>query len=157
MIYTLSTSKLQLSPCYLFPDTQTLEQSAQEFTPERVGEFLEEIGLGDHVASFIEQEISGDMLLEDTVETDEMLEELGVESATEKLMIKVYGRIGVLWYASKGVQMPYRIWGHAPFSLQKDVFQLDVLMFSLALLGPPYCHWNQTKVDKVEEKVKVQE
>ena len=90
MIYTLSTSNLQLSPCYFFPDTQTLEQSAQEFTPEHVGEFLEEIGLGDHVASLIECEISGDMLVGDTDETDEMLEELGVKSATEKLKIKVF-------------------------------------------------------------------
>ena len=90
LIYTPFTSNLQLFPCHLFPDTQTLEQSAQEFTPEHVGEFLEEIGLGDHVASFIDREISGDMLLGDTDETDEMLEELGVKCATEKLMIKVF-------------------------------------------------------------------
>ena len=79
----------QLSPCHFFPDTQTLQQSASEYTPERLGHFLEEIGLGDHVATFIEQEISGDMLLEDEA-IDEMLEELGVESAIEKLKIKVF-------------------------------------------------------------------
>ena len=90
MIYTPFTSNLQLFPCHLFPNTQTLEQSAQEYTPEHVGEFLEEIGLGDHVAFFIKQEISGDMLLGNTDETDEMLEELGVESPTEKLKIKVF-------------------------------------------------------------------
>ena len=107
MIYTLSTSKLQLSPCYFFPDTQTLEQSAQEYTPECVGKFLEEIGLGNHMASFIECEISGDMLLGDTDETDDMLEELGVKSATEKLKIKVFmGGLVCCDTASKGVQMP---------------------------------------------------
>lgn len=52
-----------------------------------MGHFLEEIGLGHHVASFKDQDISGDMLLE---ATDETLEELGVQSATEKLKIKVY-------------------------------------------------------------------
>lgn len=52
-----------------------------------MGHFLEEIGLGHHVATFNEQDISGDMLLE---ATDETLEELGVKSATEKLKIKVF-------------------------------------------------------------------
>lgn len=59
-----------------------------------MGHFLEEIGLGHHVASFKDQDISGDMLLE---ATDETLEELGVQSATEKLKIKVYS-FSVVWY-----------------------------------------------------------
>ena len=41
------------------------------------------------MATFIKQGISGDMLLEDEA-IDEMLEELGVESAIEKLKIKVF-------------------------------------------------------------------
>ena len=51
-----------------------------------MGQFLEEIGLGHHVAAFIEQEISGDMLLEPE---KEMLEELRVTSPTDRLKIKV--------------------------------------------------------------------
>lgn len=70
------------------PDTQTQEQSAHKYTPELVGQFLKEIGLDHHVSAFSEQNISGEMLLE---ATDEMLEELGVTSATEKLKIKVHG------------------------------------------------------------------
>ena len=81
------TSNLQHSCFHLFPDTQTLEQSAHEFTAECVGKFLKEIGLGNHVASFNEEEIDGDMLL---VATDETLQALGVQSATEKLKIKVF-------------------------------------------------------------------
>ena len=53
-----------------------------------MGQFLEEIGLGHHVAAFIEQEISGEMLLEPE---EEMLEELEVTSPTERLKIKVQG------------------------------------------------------------------
>ena len=52
-----------------------------------MGQFLEMIGLGHHVATFIEQEISGDILLE---ADQEMLEELGVTSAIERLKIKVH-------------------------------------------------------------------
>ena len=52
-----------------------------------VGQFLEEIGLGHHVAKFTEEDISGDMLLE---ADQEMLEELGVTSAIERLKIKVH-------------------------------------------------------------------
>ena len=40
------------------------------------------------MAAFSSEEISGDMLLE---ATDEMLEELGVASAVERLKIKVQG------------------------------------------------------------------
>ena len=53
-----------------------------------MGQFLETIGLGHHVAAFIEQEISGEMLLEPE---EEMLEELEVTSPTERLKIKVQG------------------------------------------------------------------
>ena len=74
-------------PSHLVLDTQTLEQSAQDCTPERVGQFLEEIGLGHHVAKFTEKEVSGDILLEPD---QEMLEELGVTSAIERLKIKVH-------------------------------------------------------------------
>ena len=73
-------------PYYLILDTQTLEQSAQDCTPEQVGQFLDGIGLGHHAATFIEQDISGDVLLEPD---QEMLEELGVTSAIERLKIKV--------------------------------------------------------------------
>ena len=108
-----------------------------------MGEFLEEIGLGDHVASFIEKRISGDMLLGDTDETDEMLEELGVESATEKLKIKVFmGGLVCCDIASKGVQMAYGIWGHAPILPPERCFSDNTLRCSdssVALLGP-YCH-----------------
>ena len=51
-----------------------------------MGQFLEDIGLGHHVAAFIEQDVSGDMLLE--LEED-MLEELEVTSPIERLKIKV--------------------------------------------------------------------
>ena len=71
---------------HFLPDTQTLEQNAEDYTPERVGQFLETIGLGHHVAAFIEKEISGEMLLEPE---EEMFEELGVTSLTEGLKIKV--------------------------------------------------------------------
>ena len=70
----------------LSPDTQVDEQSAQEYTPEYVGQFLERIGLGYHVAAFIEQDVSGEMLLETK---QEMLQEMGVTSAAERLKIKV--------------------------------------------------------------------
>ena len=73
-------------PSHLVLDTQTLEQSAQDCTPERVGQFLEAIGLGHHMAKFIEEDVSGAMLLE---ANQEMLEELGVTSAIERLKIKV--------------------------------------------------------------------
>ena len=53
-----------------------------------MGQFLDKIGLGHHVAAFIEQEISGEMLLEPE---EEMLEELEVTSPTERLKIKVQG------------------------------------------------------------------
>ena len=71
---------------HLFPDTQTLRQSVQDYTAEHVGQFLEGIGLGHHVATFIEEDISGDVLLEATEET---LEELGVTNVTERLKIRV--------------------------------------------------------------------
>ena len=74
-------------PYHLILDTQTLEQSAQDCTPEHVGQFLERIGLSHHVATFIEQDVSGDVLLEPD---QEMLEELGVTSAIERLKIKVH-------------------------------------------------------------------
>ena len=51
-----------------------------------MGQFLEGIGLGHHVATFIEEDISGDILLEATEKT---LEELGVTNATERLKIRV--------------------------------------------------------------------
>ena len=70
----------------MFPDAQTLRQSVQDYTAEHVGQFLEGIGLGHHVATFIEEDISGDMLLEATEET---LGELGVTNATERLKIRV--------------------------------------------------------------------
>lgn len=75
---------------HFFSDTQTNEQSAEDYTPELVGQFLEEIGLGHHVTAFIEQEICGDMLLEPE---EEMLEELKVTSPTERLKIKVQGGV----------------------------------------------------------------
>ena len=69
------------------PDTQTLEQKAQNYTPELVGQFLKEIGLDHHVAAFIEQDVTGDMLLEPE---EDMLEELEVTSPIERLKIKVH-------------------------------------------------------------------
>ena len=66
---------------------QTIEKSAQNYTTEHVGQFLEEIGLGHHVATFLEQDVSGDMLLEPD---QKMLKELGVTSPTERLKIKVH-------------------------------------------------------------------
>lgn len=53
-----------------------------------MGQFLEEIGLGHHVTTFLEQDVSGDMLLEPDQEM--MLKELGVTSPTERLKIKVH-------------------------------------------------------------------
>ena len=75
--------------CYFLPDTQSLEQCAENYTPKHVIQFLKEIGLSHHMATFSEEEIDGDMLLEST---DEILEELGVNSAVERLKIKVYRR-----------------------------------------------------------------
>ena len=71
-----------------FPDIQTLERRAEDYTIEDVGQFLEDIGLSHHVDAFSSEEISGDMLLE---ATEEMLMELGVTSAVERLKIKVQG------------------------------------------------------------------
>ena len=76
-------------PSYFLPDTQTLEQCAENYTTKLVGQFLEEIGLSHHMATFSEEDVSGDMLLKST---DEVLEELGVTSAVERLKIKVDGR-----------------------------------------------------------------
>ena len=76
-----------LCPSLFVLDTRTLEQSAQDCTPAHVSQFLEEIGLGHHVAEFTEQDISGDMLLDPD---QDMLEELGVTSAIERLKIKVH-------------------------------------------------------------------
>ena len=84
MIYSILCSSF---PSHLVSDTQTLEQSAQDCTPERVGQFLEGISLGHHVAKFTEEDISGEMLLE---ADQEMLEELGVTNAIERLKIKVH-------------------------------------------------------------------
>ena len=52
-----------------------------------MGQFLEGIGLGHHVDAFCDAEISGEMLLD---ANEEMLEELGVTSGTERLKIKVH-------------------------------------------------------------------
>ena len=76
-------------PSHLVLGTQTLEQSAQDCTPEHVGQFLKAIGLGHHMATFIEEDVTGEMLLEANLE---MLQELGVTSAIERLKIKVYSR-----------------------------------------------------------------
>ena len=65
---------------FLFPDTQTLELSAREYTPEHVGKFLREIGLDHHVAEFRKEAISGEMLFE---ATEEMLQELNVTNSAE--------------------------------------------------------------------------
>ena len=72
---------------HLVLDTQTLEQSAQDCTSKDVSQFLEDIGLGHHVGTFIAKDISGEELLE---ADQEMLEELGVTSAIERLKIKVH-------------------------------------------------------------------
>ena len=89
MSTTLSDTKylVQGNPLPFLPDTQTLEQSTQDCTAEQVGQFLERIGLGDHVAAFSEQDISGEELLGLDQET---LKELGVTSAVERLKIKVH-------------------------------------------------------------------
>ena len=79
-------------PLHPPPDPQTLEQSAREYTPEHVGQFLEKIGLGHHVTVFTEGDISGEVLLE---ATEEMLKELGVSSPTERLKIKVNAMEGL--------------------------------------------------------------
>ena len=91
LVYTPSTFNLPTPSALLsfLPDTKALEQIAWEYTPERVGEFLKEIGLDHHVATFIKEDISRDMLLGDI---EEMLEELGVTSAAEKFKIKVHWR-----------------------------------------------------------------
>ena len=87
-IYTMySDMFLSLFPYHLVLDTQTLEQSAQNCTPEQVGQFLEGIGLGHHMTTFIEQDVSGEMLLE---ANQEVLVELGVTSAIERHKIKVH-------------------------------------------------------------------
>ena len=88
-IYNVQYTPLFVSPLpyNLVLDTQTLEQSAQNCTHEQVGQFLEGIGLSHHVATFIEQDVSGEMLLE---ANQEVLEELGVTSAIERLKIKVH-------------------------------------------------------------------
>ena len=69
-----------------FLDTQTLQQRAQDYTPERVGQFLKDIGLGQHVAVFKKKKIGGEMLVGTA---EEKLEELGVTSAAERRKIKV--------------------------------------------------------------------
>ena len=56
-----------------------------------MGQFLEEIGLGQHAAAFSGEEISGEVLLE---ATEEMLQELGVNSPIERLKIRVYVCVG---------------------------------------------------------------
>ena len=143
-MWEVLTSNLQHSCFHRFPDTQTLEQSAEEYTAEHVGHFLEEIGLSHHVASFIEQDIDGDFLLE---ATDETLQALGVKSVAEKLKIKVFmGGSVCCDIASKGVQMAYGIpGGMPPFFLQKDVFRFqEGLACHVVIMPKRGCKWHIT-------------
>ena len=82
----------------------------------RVGQFLEGVGLGHHVDAFCDAEISGEVLLD---ATEEMLEELGVTSATERLKIKVNWGVTTLGQGSGGVATlgqsseVWSLWGRA--------------------------------------------
>ena len=78
----------------LQPDTENVVKGARDYTPAHVGWFLEGVGLGHHLDTLCDAEISGEMLLD---VTEEMLEELGVTSATERLKIKVPLRVLSVW------------------------------------------------------------
>ena len=67
------------------PDTETLEQLARDYGEEEVTEFLTQAGLGQYVEAFREAQISGEVLLE---ADSEVLQELGVASAIDRLKIK---------------------------------------------------------------------
>ena len=85
LVYTPSTSNPPTYSALL----SSHKSPRAECTPEHVGEFLKAIGLDHHVATFIKEDVSGDLLLGDI---EEILEELGVTSAAEKFKIKVHGR-----------------------------------------------------------------
>ena len=102
----------------LSPDTVNLVKGARDYTPERVGQFLEGVGLGHHRHAFCDAEVNGDMLLD---EAEEMLAELGVTSPTERLKIKVYSvwdrAVGVWPLGSStlcSIKLPIMIFSNAP-------------------------------------------
>ena len=64
----------------------TLEHQAAGYTPEDVVEFLSSIGLDRYTGTFLDCEISGEVLLEANVE---VFSELGVESVLDRLRISV--------------------------------------------------------------------
>ena len=63
-----------------------MAQNATEYTPELVAEFLKSVGLEQYTESFIENDISGEMLLE--AEDDDWTE-LGVNSHLHRIKISV--------------------------------------------------------------------
>ena len=63
-----------------------MAQHAAVYTPELVAEFLRSVGLGQYTESFIENDISGEMLLE--AEDDDWTE-LGVNSHLHRVKISV--------------------------------------------------------------------
>ena len=67
------------------PDTETLEHLARDYGVDEVGEFFTEVGLGQYTEAFQEAQISGEELLE---ADKEVLEELGVASAIDRLKMK---------------------------------------------------------------------
>ena len=69
-------------------DVQILEQRASGYKTEKVVQFLQRIGLGQYSRVFQDNEITGeDIIVPEGA--DELLSELGVKSALDKLKISV--------------------------------------------------------------------
>ena len=72
--------------CLVSIGVVSLEQEARQYTPERVGEFLASNDMERYAQDFVNGDISGEILLE---ADNEVLTELGVTSAVDRLRIQV--------------------------------------------------------------------
>ena len=66
-----------------------MAQHAAGYSTKEVGKFLESIGMGQYVATFAENDMNGEMMLE---ADDQVLEEIGVESRLHRIKIMVLFR-----------------------------------------------------------------
>lgn len=72
------------------PDVQTMEQRAANYKTEDLVKFLQKIGLGQYSAVMQQNEIIGEYLVAEGA--DEVLSELGIASALDRLKINVLFR-----------------------------------------------------------------
>ena len=67
-------------------ESLSLTDQAEKYAPEDVAKFLESVGLGQYVERFVEDEISGGVLVE---ADDEVLMENGVQSPLHRIKIMI--------------------------------------------------------------------